>query len=53
MRTLLIMPLHPGDRLGPYSIQSLLGEGGMGEVRSTSSRRTRSTSGGATPTTAG
>ncbi len=26
------MPLQPGDRLGPYAIQSLLGEGGMGEV---------------------
>jgi len=26
------MPLKPGDRLGPYAIQSLLGEGGMGEV---------------------
>ena len=26
------MPLQPGDRLGPYTIQSLLGVGGMGEV---------------------
>lgn len=26
------MPLTPGDRLGPYEILSLLGEGGMGAV---------------------
>ncbi|MEP6995629.1 MAG: protein kinase [Acidobacteriota bacterium] len=26
------MPLHPGTRLGPYEILSLLGAGGMGEV---------------------
>ena len=26
------MPLKPGTRLGPYEIQSPLGEGGMGEV---------------------
>ncbi len=26
------MPLSPGTRLGPYEIQSPLGEDGMGEV---------------------
>ena len=26
------MALEPGDRLGPYEVQSLLGAGGMGEV---------------------
>ena len=26
------MPLSPGERLGPYEILSLIGEGGMGEV---------------------
>lgn len=26
------MALSPGTTLGPYSIHSLLGEGGMGEV---------------------
>jgi len=26
------MALTPGDRLGPYEIQSALGAGGMGEV---------------------
>src|SRR5271155_580386 len=26
------MALHPGTKLGPYEIQSLLGAGGMGEV---------------------
>jgi serine/threonine protein kinase len=26
------MPLTPGDQLGPYEIQSPLGEGGMGQV---------------------
>jgi TolB-like protein/tetratricopeptide (TPR) repeat protein len=26
------VPLAPGDRIGPYEIQSLLGAGGMGEV---------------------
>src|SRR6266542_2156289 len=26
------MPLSTGDKLGPYEILSLLGEGGMGEV---------------------
>src|SRR5262245_38906404 len=26
------MPLGPGDRLGPYEIQSAIGAGGMGEV---------------------
>src|SRR5262245_23602199 len=26
------MPLVPGDRLGPYTIDGLLGAGGMGEV---------------------
>jgi serine/threonine protein kinase/tetratricopeptide (TPR) repeat protein len=28
----ILMALSPGDRLGPYEIQSLLGVGGMGEV---------------------
>ena len=26
------MPLTPGTRLGPYTIESLIGLGGMGEV---------------------
>jgi serine/threonine protein kinase len=26
------MPLTPGSRLGPYTIESLIGSGGMGEV---------------------
>ena len=26
------MPLTPGTRLGPYTIESLIGSGGMGEV---------------------
>ena len=26
------MSLRPGDRLGPYEVQSLIGAGGMGEV---------------------
>src|SRR5215204_3889639 len=26
------MPLHPGDRLGPYIVVHSLGAGGMGEV---------------------
>src|SRR5712692_10072317 len=26
------MPLHPGDKLGPYEILALAGKGGMGEV---------------------
>ncbi len=26
------MPLSPGDKLGPYEIQQLIGKGGMGEV---------------------
>ncbi|MBI4905463.1 MAG: protein kinase [Acidobacteria bacterium] len=26
------MPLNPGEKLGPYEIHSLIGEGGMGEV---------------------
>jgi len=26
------MPIHPGDRLGPYEIVAPLGEGGMGAV---------------------
>jgi serine/threonine protein kinase len=26
------MPLHVGDKLGPYEIISPIGEGGMGEV---------------------
>ncbi len=26
------MPLSPGDRFGPYTLISPLGEGGMGEV---------------------
>ena len=26
------MPLSPGDTLGPYEIQALVGKGGMGEV---------------------
>jgi serine/threonine-protein kinase len=27
------MPLSPGEQLGHYKIQSLIGHGGMGEVR--------------------
>ena len=26
------MPLSPGEKLGPYEILSLIGEGGMGSV---------------------
>jgi serine/threonine protein kinase len=28
----LLMPLSPGDRLGPYEITTPVGAGGMGEV---------------------
>src|SRR5690349_10238282 len=27
-----VMPLQPGERLGPYEILALAGEGGMGQV---------------------
>lgn len=33
------MPLSAGDKLGPYQIRSLIGAGGMGEVRLASAAR--------------
>ncbi len=32
----LAMPLEPGTTLGPYAVTAKIGEGGMGEVWSTS-----------------